>query len=217
MTTMVEDSIYVQEGRECNRIDAETGKICGQNLKSQMIRGGSHAPDGLSLECKLHKARRDRLMRAAYAARTPEEILAAQLRLYPDRLKPCPRCEEKLPFSAFRGNVTRPSGLHDECRDCEIAHNLLRPRLEQRMATLGISTKVCIYCGSAKRVSIEHIFSGAAGRAVVENMVYACVNCNSSKNDDNVYDWLAWRKPKNPHPLLGWLIQQAELVLAPPS
>ena len=48
----------------------------------------------------------------------------------------------------------------------------------------------CIYCGSTKELSYDHLISrNRNGPDIPDNVVMACKSCNSSKGDKGVYEW----------------------------
>ena len=50
----------------------------------------------------------------------------------------------------------------------------------------------CNYCGSEKRLSLEHIFPKKwGGEDTGDNLIYACQSCNSSKKDHDLMEWAA--------------------------
>lgn len=63
--------------------------------------------------------------------------------------------------------------------------------------------KICVYCGSKKNLSIDHIIPiSRAGvdprvRGLLEspdNCVWACKNCNSSKGNQDIFEWFGKEK-----------------------
>ncbi len=49
----------------------------------------------------------------------------------------------------------------------------------------------CVYCGSKKNLSLDHLISRKAGGVdYPENIVWACRSCNSSKSDSDLMDWM---------------------------
>lgn len=48
----------------------------------------------------------------------------------------------------------------------------------------------CVYCGSDKEVSVDHIFAKARGGSdSSDNLVCSCKSCNSSKGDRDLMEW----------------------------
>lgn len=49
----------------------------------------------------------------------------------------------------------------------------------------------CAYCGSQQRLQCDHIEPLSKGGAhTIGNVIPACILCNSSKNNHDVYDWM---------------------------
>ncbi len=48
----------------------------------------------------------------------------------------------------------------------------------------------CIYCGATSNLSYDHLISrNCGGPDSPDNVVMACMSCNSSKGDKGVYEW----------------------------
>ncbi len=59
--------------------------------------------------------------------------------------------------------------------------------------------KKCIYCGTNKNLSFEHIISlKKGGENSFLNGVMACISCNSSKGDKDVFEWCKSKSYKVP-------------------
>ncbi|MEA3495279.1 MAG: HNH endonuclease signature motif containing protein [Bacteroidota bacterium] len=55
--------------------------------------------------------------------------------------------------------------------------------------------QVCNYCGSDKKLSLDHIFPKRyGGKDDAENLVFACQVCNSSKGKKDLMEWMEFRK-----------------------
>ncbi len=51
-------------------------------------------------------------------------------------------------------------------------------------------TDVCIYCGSKRDLTLEHILPRSrGGRDSTDNAVWVCKKCNSSKSSKRLYEW----------------------------
>lgn len=60
---------------------------------------------------------------------------------------------------------------------------------------------MCQYCGSIKNLTIDHVMPRSrGGKDTWENMVVACMPCNTHKGDKTPEEWgrLLYRKPKAP-------------------
>lgn len=48
----------------------------------------------------------------------------------------------------------------------------------------------CIYCGSTKRITLDHIIPiSRGGTHGIGNIAAACISCNSSKRDKTITEW----------------------------
>ncbi|MBT9147289.1 MAG: hypothetical protein DDT32_01043 [Syntrophomonadaceae bacterium] len=56
--------------------------------------------------------------------------------------------------------------------------------------------KVCMYCGSSRKIVLEHIIARSKGGV---KTVPACEACNSSKGTKALMEWLRWIKSNNPY------------------
>jgi 5-methylcytosine-specific restriction endonuclease McrA len=64
--------------------------------------------------------------------------------------------------------------------------------------------KVCVYCGSDKRLELDHIIPlSKGGEGISDNFVLACRSCNSSKNAQDVFKWCKAQKIKVPEIVIG--------------
>ncbi len=73
--------------------------------------------------------------------------------------------------------------------------------------------KVCIYCGSKKQLSYDHIIPlSKNGTSMFNNMVIACMPCNISKNDKNVFQWCRGKGVEVPEIVKELLKKQREQV-----
>jgi len=60
----------------------------------------------------------------------------------------------------------------------------------------GRDKNKCVYCGSRKKLTLDHI--NHRGSTTFSNLVLCCQSCNSSKIDKNVFDWCKEKKIKVP-------------------
>lgn len=52
------------------------------------------------------------------------------------------------------------------------------------------SDKCCVYCGKTRNLQLDHIIpKNKGGKDNGENLVWACRNCNASKNDTDLMEW----------------------------
>ena len=51
--------------------------------------------------------------------------------------------------------------------------------------------KICNYCGSSEKLTIDHIFPQKyGGLDNAENLIFACKSCNSSKGKKDLMEWM---------------------------
>ena len=53
----------------------------------------------------------------------------------------------------------------------------------------------CIYCGSKNQIQLDHIIARSKGGITVAP---ACANCNQSKGNKQLMEWLRYVKKNNP-------------------
>ena len=54
--------------------------------------------------------------------------------------------------------------------------------------------QICNYCGSSDKLTLDHIFPKKyGGLDNAENLIYACLACNSSKGVKDLMEWMAFR------------------------
>ena len=64
--------------------------------------------------------------------------------------------------------------------------------------------KVCVFCGSLNDLSTDHLIAkNRGGDDSSDNLVMACRECNSSKGDKGVFEWLGLKKKDNLHRLVA--------------
>ena len=52
----------------------------------------------------------------------------------------------------------------------------------------------CVYCRKETNLTIDHIIPlTKGGRNIYANLVIACVSCNCSKNNRDVFEWCNWK------------------------
>jgi hypothetical protein len=141
-----------------------------------------------------------------------------------DGYKFCNLCKKELPLDNFYKTTGGYAGVHDRCKKCDLLYkqsesgNTVRKisdqkreaRKKQLPRTLTKSQweecknhfrddkKIlhCAYCDKIIRhASLEHFIPLSHGGWLVKNNVLPiCINCNSSKNDRDFFDWY----PKKP-------------------
>lgn len=73
--------------------------------------------------------------------------------------------------------------------------------------------KCCVYCGSDDRLTLDHIVPiSKGGNNSRQNIVLACVHCNSQKRDIEVIKWCAGKHISIPQVVLNLLSEQKSQV-----
>lgn len=55
--------------------------------------------------------------------------------------------------------------------------------------------KACLYCGSTKKLTLEHILPlSRGGPNATDNAIFVCKSCNSSKGSKRLYEWYGYAK-----------------------
>jgi len=68
---------------------------------------------------RYHNAKRKARLRAVHAARSPEEVVVAQMARHPSGSKTCNGCKRSLAFTAFSPQPEATDGLWKYCTDCQ--------------------------------------------------------------------------------------------------
>ncbi len=67
-------------------------------------------------------------------------------------------------------------------RPCDLSNDKVKKILER--------DKVCVYCGSSKRLELDHIVPlKLGGNSLYNNFVVACKRCNTTKSGKDVFEW----------------------------
>jgi HNH endonuclease. len=89
-------------------------------------------------------------------------------------------------------------------------HMLLHPdKYPKVVEHLGITRKQlmdrfnilegCCYCGSKNKKSVEHLFpTSKGGQHIINNLFGACTKCNSSKSNNDFFEWYRSQSFYNP-------------------
>jgi len=71
------------------------------------------------------------------------------------------------------------------------AHGSKWIRPEKRLAIYARDGFACLYCGNDERLTLDHLLPRELGGSnEVENLVTACLTCNSSKQHATMEQWL---------------------------
>lgn len=83
---------------------------------------------------------------------------------------------------------------------------------KEELKTILKRDKVCVYCSSNKKLTFEHIIplSKYGGNSFL-NSVLACLSCNSSKKDKDVFEWCKEQNIEVPKIVLSLLNKQKKL------
>jgi len=70
----------------------------------------------------------------------------------------------------------------------------LKPSFEDLLAWKELYGQSCCYCGTTENLTLEHIVPiSKGGLHMLDNILWACGSCNSSKHDETFIIWL-WKK-----------------------
>ena len=62
----------------------------------------------------------------------------------------------------------------------------------------------CVFCGSKEELSTDHLIPiNRGGDDSADNLVLACVTCNTSHADKGVFEWLGLEEKENLHRLVA--------------
>ena len=95
----------------------------------------------------------------------------------------------------------------------------LCPKLRDRRWRKSLhayTNKTCIYCGKNSE-SIDHVLPRSkGGLSITENCVPACLSCNGSKTDSNVFEWYRKQRfydPRRSMAIRAWTEGDVRLAL----
>jgi hypothetical protein len=64
--------------------------------------------------------------------------------------------------------------------------------------------KICVYCASKENLSTDHLIpQSRGGDNSADNVVLACLNCNASKGEKGVFEWLGLKEKDKLHRLVA--------------
>jgi hypothetical protein len=62
----------------------------------------------------------------------------------------------------------------------------------------------CVFCGSTENLSTDHLIPrNRGGDDSADNVVHACVTCNTSRGDKGIFEWLGLKKKDDLHRLVA--------------
>jgi hypothetical protein len=126
---------------------------------------------------------------AEWRRRNPEKMRAAQRRWHlanPEKKRENQLRSYRSNLERSRENVRRRSAFRRSARRLAL-NPVTREAIDARFA---LFQNCCAYCGSRKRITIDHVLAlNAGGLDEIANTVPACCHCNSSKRDRAVDKW----------------------------
>lgn len=64
--------------------------------------------------------------------------------------------------------------------------------------------KECVFCGATEDLQMDHLIPvSRGGQDVSENMVWSCRQCNISRGNKGIYEWLGLEQKDNLHRLVA--------------
>jgi len=74
--------------------------------------------------------------------------------------------------------------------------------------------KACVYCGSVSDLSTDHLIpQSKGGDDSADNVVLACMPCNTSRNNRGIFEWLGLKEKDKLHRLVAGKYLKQLLVL----
>lgn len=91
-----------------------------------------------------------------------------------------------------------------------INHGKMGYILEHQIKQIFERDKFCVYCGSSKTLTLDHIIPLAhkLGNSTFNNYVIACGSCNYSKSSTNVFEWCNRKNIEVPNIVVNLLKKQ---------
>ncbi len=87
-------------------------------------------------------------------------------------------------------------------RPCDLSNDKIKRIFER--------DKVCVYCGSSKKLELDHIVSlKLGGNSLFNNFVIACKRCNTSKSGRDVFYWCKLKGIEVPKIVIKLLKEQS--------
>lgn len=194
--------------------------------------------DGLRAVCKECRG-------STFGIKQPNKILKSK-----EGYKYCSLCKKELPLDNFYKTTSGYAGVHDRCKSCDLLYRhtetghtvrkisdqkrearkkqlprtLTKAQWEECKNHFRDNQKIlhCAYCNKTiKHASLEHFIPLSRGGWLVKNNVLpVCINCNSSKNDRDFFDWYptkSFYSPEREKKILDYLgykdgIQQLSIL-----
>jgi hypothetical protein len=64
--------------------------------------------------------------------------------------------------------------------------------------------KECVFCGNKNELQIDHLIPKSRGGSdSADNILWSCRNCNVSRGDKGIFQWLGLKKKDNLHRLVA--------------
>lgn len=195
--------------KECKKIIGglpvarEGFKICTQCgrelvLSEDYFHRSKNHPTGFHSECKECRGIKF----------TPDRLKSTK-----EGHKICTSCGKEKPFDAFNKHAIGYLGLRSTCKECRSEErqtekvkaqknvsNQKRRSLKNSAITnyttqdwedcLTYFNNECVYCGSTEQLTKDHIIPVSKGGGFVpSNIACACISCNISKGNRDVFAW----------------------------
>lgn len=169
--------------------------VCGEQKTANNFYPAKYSADGLIGHCLLcDKARQN-----TYREKNRKPIVKKN----PELIKENRRRIKNKYKRTIKGKLANTKYRHRrKAKMLEIEAKTYTPtELLLKFSEFG---KKCAYCGDSKKITIDHFFPiSKFGADSIENIVSACIRCNSSKNNK---DPEVWFKAQSFYSIEKWLI-----------
>jgi hypothetical protein len=108
----------------------------------------------------------------------------------------------KLISRSAYGSLQRPfiTDRFKKLRDGEISISGTMREWEREQGL----PKICVYCASAENLTTDHLIpQSRGGDNSADNVVLACLICNTSKSEKGVFEWLGLKEKDKLHRLVA--------------
>lgn len=102
----------------------------------------------------------------------------------------------------------------DNLRRRVLKNNCKNTLTKEELKIIKNRDENCVYCGKRKKLTLEHIIPlNKGGENSFNNSVMACLSCNSSKKDKNVFEWCNEQNIEVPKIILSLLNEQNKILI----